>query len=146
MLGCRGWGARLGGAVGAIALAGFLAACSAQDPRARILEERARWEVSLRSWAQDDDGGLNASLVASGPVRSSLETLTVRVDYVDAAGEVFHRQWQVLDLSRVERGAPAEFLVHLDPAPSPPDGLAVSLVPRPTPGEASHIQELQGLR
>ena len=36
-------------------------ACKASDPKLKIQQERARWEVRILSWAQGADGAINVS-------------------------------------------------------------------------------------
>jgi hypothetical protein len=120
------------------------AGCGESDPRARVLEERERWQVDLASWATGDDGSIRITLQVSGPVQSFLETLSVRLQFIDAAENPYHTHWEVLDLSRVQRGTPTEFRIILDALEQAPEGIAVSMVPRPGPEDEPHIAELAG--
>ena len=120
------------------------AGCGESDPRAKVLEERERWQVDLASWATGDDGSIRITLQVSGPVQSFLETLSVRLQFIGAAETPYHTHWEVLDLSRVERGTPTEFRIILDALEQAPEGIAVSMVPKPGPEDEPHIVELAG--
>ena len=121
------------------------AGCGESDPRARILEERERWQVDLASWATGEDGSIRITLQVTGPVKSFLETLTVRLEFIDAAENPYHTHWKALDLSRVQRGTPTEFRIILDPLEQAPEGISVSMMPQPGPEDEPHIVELAGV-
>ena len=134
------------GTVGAL-LAGFvvllaLAGCGETDPAARILDERDRWDVDVLSWATGDDGTVRISLRVSGPVSSSLETLTIRIDLLDAAGESFHTHWEPIDVASIQRGTPTDRLVMVGPQGQAPEAVTMSTMPVPTAEERPHIVEL----
>jgi hypothetical protein len=120
-----------------------LAACGPSDPRERVLEERARWRVTLLDWAMGPDGTITLSLRLSGPVRSELERLTVRIVLQDAQGNPVDHEWRTLDVSGVERGGPEDVLLRLEPRGPDVAGIGIDPVPRPGPEEAAHIEELQ---
>lgn len=123
-----------------------LSACSPSDPTQRILDERDRWEVDVLSWATGDDGSVRVSLRVSGPVSSFLETLTIRIDLVDASEASFHTHWEVIDVGSIERGTPTDLLVMIAPQPRAPEALSMSTMPRPTAEERPHIVELSAGR
>lgn len=130
-------------AVGLLLLAA-LAACGPSDPQARILEERAGWNVTLLSWAVREDGTISLGLRVSGPVRSRLERLTVRFVLQDAAGNQVGEQWRTLDLSEIERGGPEDILLRLEsPEGAAVEGIGVDTVPVPGPEDLPHIEELR---
>ena len=122
-----------------------LPGCGPSDPRERVLRERARWQVSqLGQWAMGEDGTITLRLRVSGPVQSKLQTLTVRVEFLDASGESLGPVWRPLDLSGVQRGGPKDLVLRLR-APEGVDveGIVVDTVPSPAPDEIPHIDELR---
>ena len=131
-------------AAGLLAL-GVLLHCGPSDPRERILEERARWRVStLGQWAMGPDGAITLNLRVSGPVRSELERLTVRVLFQDAAGNALAQEWRTLDLSGIRRGGPEDILLRLRaPEGARVEGIGIDTVPVPAPEDIPHIEELQ---
>jgi hypothetical protein len=117
--------------------------CGPSDPHLKILQERARWEVRILSWAQGEQGVINVSTQVSGPPNSNLKQLTVRFDLIGEGEERVGAHWHTYDLAQVPRGGPSDLLVGI-PAPGPPvEGLAVSLVLQPTPEEKERIPELR---
>jgi hypothetical protein len=126
-------------------LAAVLSGCGPSDPRERVLEERARWQVfQLGQWAMDDAGTITLRLRVSGPVRSSIDTLTVRIDLLDADGAPIERTWRALDLTGVQRGGPEDLVLRLRaPAGADVQGIVVDTVPAPDPDEIPHIEELR---
>jgi hypothetical protein len=123
-------------------LLALAAACAPSDPQAKILDERARWNVRIVSWAQDPAGDLHVGTMVSGPTRSRIGELTVRFDLLDAAGARLARRWHTYDLSQVPRGAPVEFLVHIADPGAVVDGLTVDPVLEPDTEERLRIREL----
>ena len=123
-------------------LAVCLAGCGPSDPRARVLEERARWTVTLLSWAQGQDGTLTLNARVSGPVNSKLERLTVRLVLQDAAGDAVDHEWRTLDLSGIERGGPEDIMLRLAARDVGVEGIGIDTVPSPAPDEIPHIVEL----
>jgi hypothetical protein len=119
------------------------AACGPGDPRSRILEERARWNVQLLDWVQTEDGAINLSTRVSGPPNSTLRQLTVSFLLMDAAENTVARRWHTFDLSQVQRGGPKDILVSVSAAEHKVEGVGVSLVLEPTPEDEPHIVELQ---
>jgi len=117
--------------------------CKPSDPKLKLQQERARWEVRILSWAQGADGVINVSTQVSGPPNSSLRRLTVRFDLMGPSGERVEAQWHTYDLAQVPRGGPSDLLVGIPDPGVPVDGLAVSLVLQPTAEEEARIPELQ---
>lgn len=126
---------------GCVALAG-VSGCEPSDPTRRILDERDRWQVVVLSWATGDDGSVRISLRVSGPVSSFLETLTIRIDLVDASEVPYYTHWEVIDVASIERGTPTDLLVMIDPQPQAPEAISMSMMPEPTAEERPHIVEL----
>jgi hypothetical protein len=123
----------------------LLAACAPADPRAKILEERSRWNIELLGWAAEDGGDVTVSTRISGPVHGSLEQFTFRVVMLDAANEAVERLWWTVDLTSIERGGPKDVLFRL-PAPAEPiEALSIERVLDPGPQEMRFIKELEEL-
>jgi len=118
-------------------------ACGPSDPRARVLEERARWNVQLLDWVQTEEGAVNLSTRVSGPPNSSLEQLTVSFLMMDAAENTLAREWHTFDLSQIPRGGPKDVIVSVSAAGHAVEGVGVSLVLEPTADDEPHIRELQ---
>jgi len=123
-------------------LAVCLAGCGPSDPREHVLEERARWNVTLLSWAQGQDGTLTLNARVSGPVNSDLERLTVRLLLQDAAGNPVDQEWRTLDLSGIKRGGPEDIMLRLAPREVDVEGIGIDTVPAPAPDELPYIVEL----
>jgi len=128
---------------GAAALLAWAAvACGVSDPRQAVLEERARWNVTVLSLAQKEDGTVHLSTRVSGPPRARLDRLTVRFQLTDDAGAVLDRVWHTYDLDDVHRGGPADKFVRIERFPHEVAGAGVEPVLQPTEEEARHIPEL----
>jgi len=112
------------------------------DPRQRVLDQRARWNVQLLSWSQSPDGTVTLGARLSGPPNSDLEQLTVRVQLYDADENVIGSEWHSFDLSDVERGGPVDLNVRIREFPHEVAGAGFDLVLQPTAEEESHIPEL----
>ena len=121
-----------------------IAGCGSGDPVQDVLRERARWKAEVRSFVVLPDGSSRVTLQVVGPVRSSLQTLTVRVELVDRSGEVLHASWYPIDLSDVQRGVPAEKMVPLPPTSPAPDGVNVDPIRSPSEQDIQHMPELSG--
>ena len=123
-------------------LAVLFSACAPADPVARVLEERARWKVEPISWAIVEDGSINLSARISGPVRSELETLTFRIELLDATEDMIDHEWRTVDLAGFERGVSQELMFSLAAREATVDGLRIDPVYDPTPEESRQIKEI----
>lgn len=121
----------------------LLAACGPSDPREKLMVERARWKVGLLSWVQAPDLSVTINVRVSGPVRSKLERLTVRVEMFDGANQPMGSAWQTLDLSGVQRGVPQDLFIRLPAQAAGVEGIGIDLVPDPGPEDLPHIVELK---
>jgi hypothetical protein len=117
--------------------------CGPQDPKERILQERARWNVTVLNWSQGEDGTVTISTRLSGPPNSTLGELTVRLQLFDADSQVIESVWHTFDLSDVQRGGPADKIVRVREFPHEVFGAAVDPVFTPTADEEARISELQ---
>lgn len=115
------------------------------DPVEKVLKERARWKVDLLSFAVLEDGRSRATFRLSGPVKSGIDMLTIRIDMVDANDEVIHSVWNTFDVSGIQRGVPAETSVYLPPTDPPVEGVGMDPVLRPSEDDFAHIPELSGI-
>ena len=122
---------------------GCFAACQPSDPRIAILEQRARWNVELLSWAVDEGGVMSVSTRVSGPPNSNLEQLTFRLDLFDPEQNVLSEVWRTIDLRKAPQGAPTEYLLRVPTEGQTVDALTLSQVLQPTPEQEPHIAELQ---
>ena len=126
-----------------IAVAALASGCGPSDPKAKLLEERARWDVRILNWAQRPEGGIHVATRVSGPPNSKLSHLTVLLNLLDATDTKIGEHWHSYDLERVPRGGPTDFDILIpDPGVSV-EGLALSQVLEPTPEEERQIRELQ---
>jgi len=129
-------------AAAAAVLAVAALACRPGDPRARVLEERARWQATLESWAQSPGPGpVTLAVRLSGPPSAKLERLTVRVQLHDDAGIVMSSLWHTFDLRDVRRGGPADKSIRI-PFDREVAGASVEVVAAPTPEEQANLPEL----
>ncbi len=129
----------LAAAVIAVALA---ATGCGGDPRAAILEDRARWNIDLRRWLVGEDGRIMLDTQVSGPVNSSLETLTFRVDVLDAQGQVLDEAWLQADVGSIQRGTPTGMIFRVDGVEGA-EGVRIDLMRAPTDAQAERIVELR---
>ena len=136
--------------VSAVIVACFLVlliGCVANDPVQSVLKERRVWKVDLLSFLVRDDGKVSANFRLTGPVSNNLETLTVRIEQLDATGKVLAVSWNAFNISEVRRGGPVEKYLLLDPPAGggEVESLRVDPMVQPDPSDMEHIQELQGL-
>jgi hypothetical protein len=118
-------------------------ACAPSDPKAEILEQRMRWDVTVLNWAQDEQGGINISTRVSGPPNSDLRYLTVRVDLLDPGDNVIGDYWHTFDLEQVPRGGPADLYIRIPQASPLTVGLVLDMMLEPDPEEQARLVELQ---
>ena len=123
--------------------AALAAGCVPTDPRERVLQERARWNVTVLNWSQGKDGTVTIGTRLSGPPNSRLDELTVRVQLFDPASSVIESVWHTFDLSDVQRGGPADKIIRVREFPREVFGAGVDPVLAPTADEESRISELQ---
>jgi hypothetical protein len=124
-------------------LAALCAACGPGDPREGILQDRARWNVTVQNWSQSEDGTVMIGTRLSGPPNSKLSELTVRVQLVDADSQIIETVWHTFDLSDVQRGGPADKTIRIRDFPHEVAGAGVDPVYSPTAEEELQIPELQ---
>lgn len=124
-------------------LAVLAAACGESDPKEGILQDRARWDVTVQSWSQADDGTVTIGTRLSGPPNSKLSELTVRVQLVDSDSQIIETVWHTFDLSDVQRGGPADRVIRVREFPQEVSGAGVDPVYSPTAEEQAQIPELQ---
>ena len=120
-----------------------VAGCQPSDPEAKILKQRARWDVQLLSWVQAADSSIQMSTRLTGPPSSSIETLTVRIDLLDASERTINEVWHTFDLEPIARGGPLDVTVLLPAEGLQVEGIAIHRVLEPSPDERQHIPELQ---
>lgn len=132
--------------VAVFAALAVLAGCPSSDPLRDRIEHRARYDVTLQSWAEKPDGTIVASVRVSGPVNRELDRLTVELVRSREDGSRIGSDWVTLDLSRMQRGAPFDTTVVLPPGEESAAGLGVDLHRQPTKDDIAHIPELQGLK
>jgi hypothetical protein len=131
--------------VQSVLLALLIIGCGPSDPRQRILDERARWEVALLNWSQSaSDGTVNIAVRLSGPPNSAIDRLTVLVRLADEQDQVIDSVWHTFDLSDVERGGPADKLIRVSGFSEEIYGAWIEPVYQPTPEQEQHIPELRG--
>ena len=116
--------------------------CGPRDPKERILQDRARWDVTVLSWSQSDDRTVTISTRLSGPPNSGLDELTVRLQMFDSESRVIESVWYTFDLSDVQRGGPADKIIRVREFPHEVYGAGIDLVRVPTAEEESRIREL----
>ncbi len=133
--------AAIAATLGFIAL--WVAGCGPSDPKERVLQDRARWNVNVLSWSQSEDGTVTISTRLSGPPNSTLEELTVRLQLFDADSQVIESIWHSFDLSDVQRGGPADKIVRVGEFPHEVFGAGIDRVVAPTAEEESRIKELR---
>ena len=124
-------------------IAVLAAGCGSTDPKERILQDRARWNVTVLSWSQAEDGTVTISARLSGPPNSGLDELTVRLQLFDSDSQVIESVWHSFDLSDVQRGGPADKIVRVREFPREVFGAGIDPVLVPTAEEESRINELQ---
>jgi hypothetical protein len=124
-------------------IAVLAAGCGVSDPRERILQDRARWNVTVLSWSQGEDGTVTIGTRLSGPPNSALEELTVRLQLFDSDSQVIESVWHSFDLSDVQRGGPADKIVRVGEFPHEVFGAGIDQVLAPTVEEEARIKELQ---
>lgn len=117
--------------------------CGESDPKEGILQDRARWDVTVQSWSQSQDGTVMIGTRLSGPPNSKLSELTVRVQLVDSDSEIIETVWHTFDLSDVQRGGPADKVIRVREFPQEVSGAGVDPVYTPTAEEQAQIRELQ---
>jgi hypothetical protein len=124
-------------------LAAFACGCGPSDPKEGILQDRARWNVTVQSWSQAQDGTVTIGTRLSGPPNSKLSELTVRVQLVDSDSQIIEAVWHTFDLSDVQRGGPADKVIRVPEFPQEVSGAGVDPVYTPTAEEQVQIRELQ---
>lgn len=127
----------------AVGLSGV--ACGSSDPRTRVLEQRARWDVQALGWVLNPDGSINLSTRLTGPPNSKIDQLTVAVELLGAGEAVVGRVWHTFDLAQVPRGGPKDIVIRIEPPGAEVENLGLVRVLQPTPEEEPHIAELQAL-
>ncbi len=130
-------------AIPLLALLVLSTGCGPSDPRERLIEDRARWQVALQSWAMAEDGTITLSARVIGPVRSDLEQLTVRILFQDAAGAAIGHEWWTLDISGIERGGPKDVMLRVASRGLEVEGVGIDPVSVPGPEDIPHIPELR---
>jgi len=124
-------------------LAALASGCGPSDPKEGILQDRARWDVTVQSWSQGQDGTVTIGTRLSGPPNSKLSELTVRVQLVDSDSQIMETVWHTFDLSDVQRGGPADKVIRVREYPQEVSGAGVDPVYAPTAEEQAQIRELQ---
>lgn len=121
-------------------------ACSNKSPEEKVLAERARWEVLLLNYFQDEATlEVTMSTRVSGPRDSSLTTLTVEFLLEGEGGTSLPSIWHSYDLTKVENGGPLDITVR-KPAGSVVGGLGVVAPSLPVAAEDQpNLVELQSL-
>jgi hypothetical protein len=120
--------------------------CSSKSPQEKALAERARWDVLLLNYLQNEETlEITMSTRLSGPRASELQTLTVEFLLEGDGGESLPSIWHSYDLTKVENGGPLDVTVR---APSTMLISGLGLVSPSLPistEDQSNLVELQGL-
>ena len=129
-----------------------VAGCGPKDPRAEVLQQRARWNLIPKGFLEKDDGRMMLTVGVAGPARSTLDRLTFRIELRDGTGQVLDQIWRTLDVSAIPLGVGTDVMLDLG---QPPEGFIVAgdppqygeiLIDRvldPDPEESRQIEELQ---
>lgn len=131
------------GLVAAVALGS--AACSRKDPRERALQERGRWTVGLQSFVQRPDGGVTAAVRLTGPTKTPLHTLTVRITMRGTGDRELASLWHSFPLDDIVNGGPVDRMIDLPAVGETVESVALDPVLRPSVDDVVHIAELAGL-
>lgn len=132
-------------ALAVLVVALSLSACSRKDPRERALEERARWTVSLQSFVQRPGGDLTAAIRLTGPPKTSLHTLTVRIGLRGPGDRELATVWHAFELDDIENGGPVDRMIELPAVGETVESVALDPVLQPSVEDVVHIAELAGL-
>ena len=117
-------------------------ACKPKDPLAELLAERAGWEVTLTRWFPVDES-IQLALRIKNPRNATLETLTVRVLFLDENNKELAELWAPVQVADFRRGVPEDRLLKVTPPEIEFAGISVQLVRSPDEEQRTHIVELR---
>ena len=130
------------GLLAVLVLAG--SGCKTKSALDSAVEERLRWKVIALDWTQTPQQEVLLSTRLSGPPRTELKQLTIKIVLQDAAGATIQDAWHTFDLTGIQRGGPKDFNVRVQ-ASEPIENLGVDPVDAPTAEDVALIPELRGL-
>ena len=124
----------------------LVSACGSSDPKTRVLEQRARWDVQGLGWVQNEDGSINFSTRLTGPPNSKIDQLTIVIELLGAGDATVGRVWHTYDLSQVPRGGPKDIVIRVEPAGAAVENLGLLRLLHPTAEDEAHIAEIQAIQ
>jgi hypothetical protein len=133
-----------------LALALVAPACSppsADDLVRGVMEQRRNYTATLQSWAQREDGSLYLDvLVVNNNTESSLRTLTVLVEQLDADNGVLSSTRVVLDTATLTPGLGQPVGVTVPGAAPVVEGLRLFVEPQPEEAAWPEFPEFDAVR
>ena len=136
--------------VAAVVLLLVAAACSppSADELVRgVVEQRNNYTAELKSWTQREDGSLYLDvLVVNNNAESSLRTLTVLIEQLDADGNVLGATREVLDVVTLTAGLGQSVGVTLAGAAPQVEGIRLLRETQPEEAIWSDFPEFDAVR
>jgi len=134
----------------ALVLAFVAPACSppsAEDLVRAVAEQRNNYSATLQSWTQREDGSLYLDvLVVNNNAESSLRTLTVMVEQLDADNNVLGSSRGVLDVVSLTPGLGQPVGLTLAGAAAQVEGIRLFVEPLPAEDDWPDFPEFDAVR
>jgi len=134
----------------ALVLALVAPACSppsAEDLVRGVVEQRNNYDATLQSWAQREDGSLYLDvLVVNNNAETSLRTLTVLVEQLDADNNVLGSSREVLNVVTLTAGLGQPVGVTVAGAAGQVEGIRLFVEPQPTEADWPDFPEFDAVR
>lgn len=119
--------------------------CEQKNPLEKALSERRQFEVEVLSWAVVEGENIVANIRLMGPMRSSLELITVRFDQYDNSRNIVKTDWIPFELSELQGIGSKEFTLSIACESDSVSQLAALIDYAPRPADMGNLKELQGL-
>lgn len=120
---------------------------SADDLVRGVAEQRRNYEATLQSWRQREDGSIYLDvLVVNNNIETSLRTLTVLVEQLDADNNVLSSTREVLNVATLTPGLGQGVGVTLAGAAAQVEGIRLFIEPLPDEEDWSNFPEFDAVR
>jgi len=120
---------------------------SAEDLVRGVAEQRRNYDATLQSWTQREDGSLYLDvLVVNNNVETTLRTLTVLVDQLDADNNVLSSTREVLDVVTLTPGLGQSVGVTMAGAAAQVEGIRLFIEPLPEEEAWADFPEFDAVR
>ena len=119
--------------------------CEEESPLNKVLRQREKFQVEVLSWAIVENQTIIANVRLKGPMRSSLEYITIRFDQYDGSKNLVKKDWIPFDLSELKALGSKDYTLSIECGSTSVSHLAALVLYEPSKEDMKNLKELDEL-